>query len=42
MDRYTVVKMLSEVRGVGHTGAGFTSCYEPPGMDATSQTGGPS
>lgn len=42
MDRYTGVKMLSEVRSVGLTGAGLTSCYEPPGVDATSQTGGPS
>lgn len=34
--------MLSEVRGAGLTGAGLTSCYEPPGVDTMNQAGGPS
>ena len=42
MERCTGAKMLSEVRGVGLTGAGLISRYEPPGVDAMNQTGGPS
>lgn len=42
VERCTGVKMLSEVRGVGLTGAGLTSLYEPPGVDAMNQNGGPS